>query len=97
MTDMAHPKSSDFALYRRLILLLDEPTSWVDVKKKSVIVAALKRLMAARTTFMIAHRMSIFESCDILLKVDHGRLVSVTTQTDLGPVTSPPQESYARD
>jgi ATP-binding cassette subfamily B protein len=60
------------------VLLLDEPTSAVDVNTESVIMEALDRLMAGRTTLLIAHRLSTLEHCDILITVDHGRLVSVS-------------------
>ena len=56
------------------ILLLDEPTSSVDVKTEAVIMDALARLMAGRTTFLIAHRVSTLENCDTRLTVDHGRV-----------------------
>ena len=56
------------------VLLLDEPTSAVDVKTEAVIIEALDRLMVGRTTFMIAHRLSTLEGCDILLEVVDGRV-----------------------
>jgi ATP-binding cassette subfamily B protein len=59
------------------ILILDEPTSSVDMKTESAIFEAMDRLMYGRTTFMIAHRLSTLESCDVLLAVDQGRLVAV--------------------
>jgi ATP-binding cassette, subfamily B, bacterial len=57
------------------VLLLDEPTSSVDVKTENVIMEALDRLMEGRTTFMIAHRLSTLERCDILLEMSDGRLI----------------------
>jgi len=56
------------------ILVLDEPTSSVDVKTESVIVEAMDRLMRGRTTFLIAHRLSTLDSCDVLLHMDGGRV-----------------------
>ena len=35
---------------------------------------ALARLMAGRTTFMIAHRLGTLDGCDVRLTIDHGRL-----------------------
>ena len=58
------------------VLLLDEPTSSVDVKTESMIIEALDRLMVGRTTFMIAHRLSTLEGCDILLEVADGRVTT---------------------
>jgi len=56
------------------VLLLDEPTSAVDVGTEGLIMDALNRLMAGRSTFMIAHRLSTLEHCDIVLEVVNGRL-----------------------
>jgi ATP-binding cassette, subfamily B, bacterial len=60
------------------ILILDEPTSSVDVTTESVILEAMERLMRGRTSFMIAHRLSTLEACDVRLQLELGRLVSVT-------------------
>jgi ATP-binding cassette subfamily B protein len=60
------------------ILILDEPTSSVDVGTEAGIVDALERLMKGRTTFMIAHRLSTLEGCDLLVVMEHGRIVEVT-------------------
>jgi ATP-binding cassette subfamily B protein len=57
------------------LLVLDEPTSAVDVHTEALIVDAMSRLMAGRTTFMIAHRLSTLDVCDMRLHLDHGRLV----------------------
>ena len=56
------------------ILILDEPTSAVDVATEASIVAAIERLTAGRTTFIVAHRLSTLESCDLRLLVDGGRV-----------------------
>jgi ATP-binding cassette subfamily B protein len=57
------------------LLILDEPTSSVDVKTEAAILDAMERLMRGRTTFMIAHRLSTLESCDLRLELSGGRLV----------------------
>jgi ATP-binding cassette, subfamily B, bacterial len=59
------------------ILILDEPTSSVDVHTEAAIIEATERLMSGRTTFMIAHRLGTLKSCDMLLVLDQGRLVEV--------------------
>src|SRR5207244_13200205 len=59
------------------ILILDEPTSSVDVHTESAILEATERLMAGRTTFMIAHRLGTLKSCDVILVLDQGRLIQV--------------------
>jgi len=60
------------------ILILDEPTSSVDIKTEAVIMEAMERLMRGRTTFMIAHRASTLSKCDMLLEIDYGRVSGVT-------------------
>lgn len=59
------------------ILILDEPTSSVDVKTEAAIMEATERLMSGRTTFMIAHRLSTLKSCDLVLVLDQGRLLEI--------------------
>ena len=59
------------------ILLLDEPTSSVDMKTEAAILKATERLMQDRTTFMIAHRLSTLKDCDVMLELEHGRLVQM--------------------
>jgi ATP-binding cassette subfamily B protein len=57
------------------ILIFDEPTSAVDLKTEAEIMDALERLSKGRTTFLIAHRLSTLEGCDVRLRMEHGRLV----------------------
>lgn len=61
------------------ILVLDEPTSSVDIKTEALIVSAIERLVAGRTTFMIAHRLSTLETCDVLLEIEDGRVAGFST------------------
>jgi ATP-binding cassette subfamily B protein len=63
------------------ILILDEPTSSVDVHTEAAIMNATERLMAGRTTFMIAHRLNTLKSCDLILVLEEGRLVEVREST----------------
>ncbi len=58
------------------ILILDEPTSSVDIQTEAVIMQAMESLMKDRTAFMIAHRLSTLEHCNVRLHLDHGRLLS---------------------
>jgi ATP-binding cassette subfamily B protein len=61
------------------ILILDEPTSSVDIGTEAGIMEAMERLMKGRTTLMIAHRLSTLENCDELLMIENGRLVAKTS------------------
>jgi ATP-binding cassette subfamily B protein len=67
------------------ILILDEPTSSVDTKTELVIMEAMERLMKGRTTFMIAHRLSTLDHCDLQVEIANGRLqVLPTTKVSSG-------------
>jgi len=57
------------------ILILDEPTSSVGMKTEAGIMEAMQKLMKNRTTFMIAHRLSTLEGCDMRLELEGGSLV----------------------
>lgn len=59
------------------VLLFDEPTSAVDTRTEAAIMEVMGRLMEGRTTFMIAHRLSTLENCDVLLRLQDGRLFVV--------------------
>lgn len=62
------------------ILILDEPTSSVDVKTESLIIDAMNRLMADKTTLMIAHRLSTLSNCDYILELESGKLKAMRPQ-----------------
>jgi ATP-binding cassette subfamily B protein len=67
------------------VLILDEPTSSVDIETEAIIMEAMFRLMEGRTTFMIAHRLSTLDACDLFLNIVDGR-VELTDR-------SPPQSA----
>src|SRR4051812_255043 len=57
------------------LLLLDEATSSLDSESEKLVQTALERLMAERTTLVIAHRLATVLSCDRILVLDAGRVV----------------------
>lgn len=57
------------------ILILDEATSNVDTRTEELIQKAMNKLMEGRTSFVIAHRLSTIKSADIILVMEHGRIV----------------------
>lgn len=64
------------------MLILDEPTSAVDIRTEQLIIEALEKLMGGRTTFMIAHRLSTLESCDAVLVLQNGSLLKITNTVE---------------
>ncbi len=57
------------------ILILDEPTSALDATTEALVMQGLERLMAGRTTFVIAHRLSTVRRADVILVLEDGRIV----------------------
>jgi ABC-type multidrug transport system fused ATPase/permease subunit len=58
------------------ILILDEATSSLDAHSEHLVQEALERLMAGRTTLVIAHRLSTVQNADIVMVMENGRIVS---------------------
>jgi ATP-binding cassette subfamily B protein len=65
------------------ILIFDDATSSVDTETEAAIRQALQRLMAERTTFIIAHRIQTVMNADLILVLDHGRIVQQGSHEEL--------------
>jgi len=64
------------------ILILDEPTSSLDVHTESAILDTIQELMKGRTTMMIAHRPSTLRDCNMILVLEDGRVNRVTSEAE---------------
>jgi len=65
------------------ILILDDATASVDTETEHLIQLALERLIQGRTTFVIAHRLSTVRRADLILVLDHGRIMARGTHRSL--------------
>jgi ABC-type multidrug transport system fused ATPase/permease subunit len=65
------------------ILLLDEPTTGLDVENERLVMDGLQRLMTGRTTLLISHKIGLIERADRVLVLDGGRIVESGTPADL--------------
>ncbi|MHC1711735.1 MAG: ABC transporter ATP-binding protein [Solidesulfovibrio sp.] len=65
------------------LLILDEPTSALDAETEALIMEGLERLMQNRTTFVIAHRLSMMRRADMILLIKNQRIHEMGTYDEL--------------
>lgn len=65
------------------ILIFDEATSALDYESERVITDNLEKITQNRTTFIIAHRLSTVQKCDIIVALDRGKIVETGTHEEL--------------
>jgi ATP-binding cassette, subfamily B, bacterial len=65
------------------ILILDEATSSVDIGTERTIERALRTLLADRTSFVIAHRLSTIRDADLIVVLEHGRVIEQGSHDEL--------------
>lgn len=65
------------------VMVLDEATSSIDTYTESIVQQGMDRLMAGRTVFVIAHRLSTVQNSQAIMVLDHGRIIERGTHEDL--------------
>ena len=65
------------------IFIMDEATSSVDTETEQLIQSAIDTVLGGRIAFVIAHRLSTIRAADLILVIDHGRIVEQGAHRDL--------------
>ena len=63
------------ALNNPPVLILDEATSSIDTRTEKIVQEGMDKLMKGRTVFVIAHRLSTIRNSDLIMVLDHGRII----------------------
>ena len=65
------------------VMILDEATSSIDTRTEAIVQRGMDALMKGRTVFVIAHRLSTVKNSDVIMVLDHGRIIERGTHDDL--------------
>ena len=65
------------------VLILDEATSSIDTRTEKLIEKGMDKLMAGRTVFVIAHRLSTVRNSNAIMVLEHGRIIERGDHDDL--------------
>ncbi len=65
------------------VLILDEATSSIDTRTEVIVQEGMDRLMRGRTVFVIAHRLSTVKNSDVIMVLEHGRIIERGSHNDL--------------
>ncbi len=65
------------------VMILDEATSSIDTRTERIVQAGMDALMQGRTVFVIAHRLSTIQNSDVIMVLDHGRIIERGSHDEL--------------
>lgn len=65
------------------VMIMDEATSSIDTRTESIVQSGMDRLMEGRTVFVIAHRLSTIQNSDVIMVMDHGKILERGTHESL--------------
>ena len=65
------------------VMILDEATSSIDTRTEAIVQSGMDALMKGRTVFVIAHRLSTVQNSDVIMVLDHGRIIERGSHRDL--------------
>ena len=65
------------------VMILDEATSSIDTRTEAIVQRGMDKLMEGRTVFVIAHRLSTVMNSDVIMVLDHGRIIERGTHQEL--------------
>ena len=65
------------------VMILDEATSSIDTRTERIVQAGMDALMQGRTVFVIAHRLSTIQNSDVIMVLDHGRIIEKGSHDEL--------------
>ena len=65
------------------VMILDEATSSIDTRTESIVQRGMDKLMEGRTVFVIAHRLSTVMNSDVIMVLDHGKIIERGTHDEL--------------
>ena len=71
------------ALNNPPVLILDEATSSIDTRTEKIVQEGMDKLMKGRTVFVIAHRLSTIRNSDLIMVLDHGRIIERGNHNEL--------------
>ena len=65
------------------VMIMDEATSSIDTRTEAIVQRGMDALMEGRTVFVIAHRLSTVKNSDVIIVLDHGRIIERGTHEEL--------------